>query len=324
MPPVDGTAGQVISTNGSGTLSFTSSTSGDVAGPASSTDNAVVRFDGTTGKLIQNSTASLSDTGTLTIAALIAASLTYPVADGTSGQFLRTNGAGTLSFASAGDVVGPASSTDNAVVRFDGTTGKLIQNSTASLSDTGTLTIAALIAASLTYPVADGTANQVLMTNGSGTLSFSTIVNNVTSGLMNTLTTTNIGVNDHIQFSFVDFKGLGITLDTTSAYSNGTNTASIGRFTLKGGGTYYLDAYISYIAFSSGAGYVTLNWFNSDTNTNINTTTIPNVANTTGVMYGCTSVGFNPASNTRVEVRLVATNLLTSISRCFAKIIQTA
>ena len=29
----------------------------------------------------------------------------------------------------SGDVVGPASATDNAVVRFDGTTGKLVQNS---------------------------------------------------------------------------------------------------------------------------------------------------------------------------------------------------
>ena len=41
---------------------------------------------------------------------------------------------------SAGDVTGPASSTDNAVVRFDGVTGKLIQNSTVTLSDGGTLT----------------------------------------------------------------------------------------------------------------------------------------------------------------------------------------
>lgn len=42
----------------------------------------------------------------------------------------------------SGDVVGPASSTDNALVRFDSTTGKLIKNSTLStLSDTGVLTL---------------------------------------------------------------------------------------------------------------------------------------------------------------------------------------
>jgi len=36
---------------------------GDVAGPSSSTDNAVARFDGTTGKLIQNSVTTIDDTG---------------------------------------------------------------------------------------------------------------------------------------------------------------------------------------------------------------------------------------------------------------------
>lgn len=47
-----------------------------------------------------------------------------------------------LSTALASKVAGAASSTDNAIVRFDGTTGKLVQNSTATLSDTGTLTVA--------------------------------------------------------------------------------------------------------------------------------------------------------------------------------------
>lgn len=39
-----------------------------------------------------------------------------------------------------GDVVGPASATDNALARFDSTTGKLIQNSVGILSDAGILT----------------------------------------------------------------------------------------------------------------------------------------------------------------------------------------
>jgi hypothetical protein len=44
------------------------------------------------------------------------------------------------STAAGGDVVGPASATDNALVRFDSTTGKLIQNSVAILDDSGNLT----------------------------------------------------------------------------------------------------------------------------------------------------------------------------------------
>ena len=39
--------------------------SGDVSGPSSSTDNTVVRFSGTTGKLIQGGTVVLDDNGNL-------------------------------------------------------------------------------------------------------------------------------------------------------------------------------------------------------------------------------------------------------------------
>lgn len=42
-----------------------------------------------------------------------------------------------------GDTVGPASATDNAIARFDSTTGKLLQNSGATLSDTGVLNLPA-------------------------------------------------------------------------------------------------------------------------------------------------------------------------------------
>ena len=40
-------------------------TSGDVTGPAGATDNALTRFDGATGKVIQSSVATLDDTGLL-------------------------------------------------------------------------------------------------------------------------------------------------------------------------------------------------------------------------------------------------------------------
>ena len=52
---VDGGAGAAV------TISATGGGSGDVVGPASSTDNAIARFDLTTGKLIQNSGVTISD-----------------------------------------------------------------------------------------------------------------------------------------------------------------------------------------------------------------------------------------------------------------------
>ena len=46
---------------------------------------------------------------------------------------------GTASVVQIGDVVGAASATDNALVRFDGTTGKLVQNGTITQDDDGNL-----------------------------------------------------------------------------------------------------------------------------------------------------------------------------------------
>lgn len=66
---------------------------------------------------------------------------------GNSLKYVRVNTTGTgLEFVAgggggggSGDVIGPGSSTDNALVRFDGTSGTVIQNSIATLTDTGTL-----------------------------------------------------------------------------------------------------------------------------------------------------------------------------------------
>jgi hypothetical protein len=44
----------------------------------------------------------------------------------------------------AGDVVGPTGATDNAIVRFDATTGKLVQNSLVTVDDSGNVAIPAL------------------------------------------------------------------------------------------------------------------------------------------------------------------------------------
>ena len=68
---------------------------------------------------------------------------------GTSGQFLKTQGTGanpvwaTVGGSGTGDVTGPASSTDNAIARFDGTGGKTIQNSQVVIDDSGNLNIPA-------------------------------------------------------------------------------------------------------------------------------------------------------------------------------------
>lgn len=63
------------------------------------------------------------------------------IAGGSTGQVLTRQSDGTYAPASisAGDVVGPASATDNAVARFDTTTGKLIQHSSVTIDDSGNI-----------------------------------------------------------------------------------------------------------------------------------------------------------------------------------------
>jgi len=118
--------------------------SGDVVGPASSTDNALVRFDATTGKLVQNSVGLLSDTGDLTGLNSITLITPLGVASGGTGSSsttfvnLATNVTGTLPVANGG--TGAATLTANNVLLGNGTSAVQV--------------------------VAPGTAGNVLMSNG--------------------------------------------------------------------------------------------------------------------------------------------------------------
>lgn len=101
---------------------------GDVAGPASATDNAIARFDGTTGKLIQNSAATIADT----------------TGDITAGKF---NG---VTISGTGTISGSASGTNTGDVTLAGTptyltiAGQTITRGLITLTSdvTGTLPVA--------------------------------------------------------------------------------------------------------------------------------------------------------------------------------------
>ena len=66
----DATTVWLSSTNGHlyrGSVDLESSGGSDFAGPASSTDNSIVRFNGATGKIVKNSNVLIGDTGTITL-----------------------------------------------------------------------------------------------------------------------------------------------------------------------------------------------------------------------------------------------------------------
>ena len=86
--------------------------------------------------------------------------LSYPTSDGTVGQFLKTDGSGTLSFAdlSLGDLT------------IVGSTITTPSNADFVLDPSGTGKVS--INGAYTLPSSDGSANQFLKTDGSGTLAF--------------------------------------------------------------------------------------------------------------------------------------------------------
>jgi hypothetical protein len=91
---------------------------------------------------------------------------------GTYPNFTITNTSPSL----GGDVVGPASATDNAVARFDTTTGKLLQNSVVLVGDTGAVTGVTTLAAStsVTTPIVQATNSAGLaLKNSAGTTQIS-------------------------------------------------------------------------------------------------------------------------------------------------------
>lgn len=75
--------------------------------------------------------------------------------------------------AGAGDVNGPASSTDNAAVRFDGATGKILQNSGVIIDDSNNITgVASLTATTFSGKISIGTSQAAIgngLTNTAGT-----------------------------------------------------------------------------------------------------------------------------------------------------------
>ena len=118
---------------------------GAVVGAASSTDNAIARFDGTTGKLIQNSGVGITDTQGITNAKYLQI-IQSSANPGDAFSLWFNNVDSTLRFGTknlqdtGGDVFSSESiTTDNRLVRFDGTGGKTIQDSIVGITDAGVI-----------------------------------------------------------------------------------------------------------------------------------------------------------------------------------------
>ena len=124
-------------------------------------------------KKFETTSTGIQTTGTLNING----AYTFPTADGNSAQVLTTNGSGVLSFASVGSLAGSGiqnisdDSSPQLGGNLDVVTHSIISTSNRDINITPNGS-GKVVLDGLSYPTADGTANQVLTTDGSGTLTF--------------------------------------------------------------------------------------------------------------------------------------------------------
>lgn len=194
MPSTSGGLNQVLTTDGTGIMSWSNSV---LSGPGSSTDNAIVRWDGTVGNALQNSGIIIDDLNNITgIASLSSAgfvrsntsfiledpgggtntitlqaptlsgnyTLTLPVDDGTSNQTLITDGNGALSWSSTPGIT--LSNGNIFVGNGSNVATSVTMSGDASIISTGALTIAnsavtnaKLANSSVTVTAGDGLQN---------------------------------------------------------------------------------------------------------------------------------------------------------------------
>jgi hypothetical protein len=239
LPASDGSANQVLKTNGSGTLSWTSVATGTIGGSTGSTDNIVLTANGTGGSTVQansavaiDDSANISGVGTIASGAITATDTTAPLilkydaqefvthAVSSAGVYSiattdASSDSGAITLDTVDKITLDSDTADQGIVYADGGTELMsITNSSSDVifkplvdakdiviqqydgnevarfadnrrfylydeggeylsSDGSALTIASGSAAWV-LPTADGSANQVLKTDGSGNLDWVT------------------------------------------------------------------------------------------------------------------------------------------------------
>lgn len=152
------------------------------------------------------------------------------LAAGAAGTFLKSSGAGASPIwdtpAGSGDVVGPASSVDNTLARFDGTTGKLLQGSKIYQNDNGQV---------IFTNIPSGAAQDLFRIYDTNGVALITVRSNGALNVEDNIVASDITADNFVGGTFSGTTISGTSETITGNSSIGGSLSVTGLFTLRGG-----------------------------------------------------------------------------------------
>jgi hypothetical protein len=166
--------------------------------------------------------------------------------------FVTANGNTTGS----GDVVGPTSATDNAIARFDGTSGKTIQNSAVTIADT-TGVIAGTQGVTFSGSTSGTTALVPTAIAGTTTLTLPAVTDTLV-GKATTDTLTNKTLTSPVLTAPAIGAATGTSLAVTGLLKSSSPTAGVGYATGAGGAVTQVTSRTTGVTLDTITGAITL------------------------------------------------------------------